>query len=294
MIGFFDHGHGMNIEHLRTFLDVAQTGSFHRSARRLNVSQSTVSARIKALEDRLDRTLFNRMKNGVAMTGAGQRLWRHADVAVRAWEQGRQTLALPDALRAACALGIQQALTEWLALEWLAWMRQRHADVAIRIESDYSTALMRQLDDALLDIAVLFLPQTRPGLTVETLYVDELVLVSTQPRDVASGWLDDYVFVDWSYDFRTAHAEAFPDMDLPRLTVPLPNVALNHILAHGGSAYLARATAEAWINDGQLHEVIGAPSFQRPSFLVYRDDPVDAEVQETALAGLRQIAAGYS
>ncbi|MDP6812779.1 MAG: LysR family transcriptional regulator, partial [Alphaproteobacteria bacterium] len=54
----------MNIEHLRTFLDVAQTGSFHRSARRLNVSQSTVSARIKALEDSLDRVLFNRTKTG--------------------------------------------------------------------------------------------------------------------------------------------------------------------------------------------------------------------------------------
>ncbi|MDP6705721.1 MAG: LysR family transcriptional regulator [Alphaproteobacteria bacterium] len=284
----------MNIEHLRTFLDVADTGSFHRSADRLNVGQSTVSARIKALEDRLDRILFNRMKNGVTMTGAGQRLWRHADVAVRAWEQGRQTLALPDAMRAACALGIQQALAEWLALEWLSWMQQRHADVAIRIETGYSNLLLRQLDDALLDIAVLFLPQTRPGLTVETLYVDDLVLVATEPRDVASGWLGDYVFVDWSYDFRTDHAKAFPEMELPRLTVPLPNVALNHILARGGSAYLARATVEPWIEDGQLHEVVGAPTFQRPVFLVYRDDPVDAEVQETALAGLRQIASAYT
>ncbi len=284
----------MNIEHLRTFLDVMQTGSFHRTADRLNVSQSTVSARIKALEDRLDRILFNRMKNGVTATGAGQRLQRHADVAVRAWEQGRQTLALPDQIRAACALGVQQALAEWLALEWLRWMRQQHGDLAIRIESGYSDLLLRQLDDALLDIAVLFLPQTRPGITVETLYVDELILVSTQSRDVTSHWLEDYVFVDWSYDFRTSHAEAFPEMELPRLTVPLPNVALNHVLTHGGSAYLARATAEPWIEDGQLYEVTGAPSFERPAFLVYRDDPVDAEVQQTALEGLRQIASTYA
>lgn len=284
----------MNIEHLRTFLDVAQTGSFHRSADHLNVGQSTVSARIKSLENHLDRILLYRTKNGVTMTGAGRRLWRHADVAVRAWEQGRQALALPEAMRAACALGIQQALAEWLALEWLTWMRQRHSDVAIRIETGYSDALNRQLDDALLDIAVLFLPQTRPGLTMETLYVDELMLVSTQARDVASGWLVDYIFVDWSYDFRTAHAEAFPEMELPRLTVSLPNVALNHILALGGSAYLTRATAEPWIEDGQLHEVTGAPTFQRPAYLVYRDDPVNSEVQETALAGLRQIASAFT
>jgi DNA-binding transcriptional LysR family regulator len=278
---------------LRTFLDVSQTGSFHRSADRLNVSQSTVSARIKALEDRLDRTLFNRMKNGVTVTGAGQRLWRHADVAVRAWEQGRQTLSLPDTMRASCALGVQQALAEWLAPEWLHWMRQQHGDVAIRIESGYSNFLLRQLDDALLDIAVLFLPQTRPGLTVETLYIDDLLLVSTEPRDVTSQWLDDYVFVDWSYDFQTAHSAAFPEMELAPMTVPLPNVALNHILSHGGSAYLARATVEPWMADGQLHEVTGAPGFERPVYLVYRNDPVDGEVQETALAGLRQIAGNY-
>jgi DNA-binding transcriptional LysR family regulator len=260
----------------------------------LNISQSTVSARIKALEGQLDRILFNRMKNGVTMTGAGQRLWRHADVAVRAWDQGRQTLALPDEMRSACALGIQQALAEWLALEWLHYMQRQHGDVAVRIESGYSNLLLQQLNDGLLDIAVLFLPQTRPGLSVETLYVDDLILVSTEARDVTSHWLADYIFVDWSYEFRTAHAQAFPEMELPRLTVPLPNVALNHILAQGGSAYLTRATAEPWIMEGQLYEVTGAPSFKRPAFLVYRDDPVDGEVQASALDGLRQIASTYN
>jgi len=284
----------MNIEHLRTFLDVAQTGSFHRSAERLNVSQSTVSTRIKVLESRLDRTLFNRLKNGVVLTGAGRRLMRHADTAVRGWEQGRQALSLPDELRAACALGIQQALAESLALEWLGWMRQRHPDVAIRIEADYSAPLARLLDDALLDMAVLFVPRHRPGLTVETLYVDELLLVSARPATWQHGVPEPYIYVDWTYDFRGAHADAFAEMDLPRITIGLPNVALNRILSDGGSAYLAHASVAPWLADGQLHEVVGAPRFENPTYLVYRDDPVDAEVQQSALDGLRQIAAGYA
>jgi len=282
----------MNIEHLRTFLDVAQTDSFHRSAERLNVSQSTVSTRIKALEGRLDRVLFNRLKSGVVLTGAGRRLMRHADTAVRGWEQGRQALSLPEALHAACALGIQQALAESLGLAWLAWMRRRHADVAIRIESDYSAPLARLLDDALLDMAVLFVPRHRPGLTVETLYVDDLVMVSSTPARWRDGVPEPYIYVDWTYDFRGAHADAFPEMDLPRITVGLPNVALNYILRHGGSAYLARASVAPWLADGRLHEVAGAPRFDNPAYLVYRDDPVDPAVQQSALDGLRQIAAG--
>ena len=48
----------MNIENIRTFLEIAATGNFHRASERLHVTQSTVSARIKSLEDQLDRALF--------------------------------------------------------------------------------------------------------------------------------------------------------------------------------------------------------------------------------------------
>ena len=50
----------VNIEHMRTFLEVAATANFNRAAERLHVSQSTVSARVKALEEQLDRKLFVR------------------------------------------------------------------------------------------------------------------------------------------------------------------------------------------------------------------------------------------
>jgi DNA-binding transcriptional LysR family regulator len=50
----------MNIEHLRTFLEIAETGNFNRAAERLHVTQSMVSARIRTLEQQLDRSLFVR------------------------------------------------------------------------------------------------------------------------------------------------------------------------------------------------------------------------------------------
>ena len=94
----------MNIDHLHTFLEVVASGSFHRAAGNLNVTQSTVSARIRALEERLDRRLFVRHKNGIQITGAGRRLRRHADTVVRAWELGRQRVALPDGLRSVLSI----------------------------------------------------------------------------------------------------------------------------------------------------------------------------------------------
>ena len=56
----------MDITLARTFLMVAETGSFIEAARRMNVTQSTVSARIKVLEGQLGRPLFERSKIGRA------------------------------------------------------------------------------------------------------------------------------------------------------------------------------------------------------------------------------------
>ena len=68
----------MDLEQVRTFIAVSELGSFIRAADRLNVTQSTVSARIKVLEDQLGNLVFTRSKNGVTLTSAGVRFERHA------------------------------------------------------------------------------------------------------------------------------------------------------------------------------------------------------------------------
>ena len=67
----------MDINLARTFLMVAETGSFIDAARKMNVTQSTVSARIKSLEDLLGRPLFERSKNGAELTSSGSQFQKH-------------------------------------------------------------------------------------------------------------------------------------------------------------------------------------------------------------------------
>lgn len=281
----------MNIECLRSFLEVARTGSFSRAAATLNVTQSTVSARIKTLEEQLDQRLFVRGATGIALTSAGLRLRRHAEVAVRAWQQARLAVALPAGLRASVALGIQPNLAEWLAPLWLKEMRAAAPEVALSVDADYSAALMQRLDDGLLDVAVMYAPQARAGLHCRTLLEQELVLVSTAARTLTSGWREDYVLVDWTYAFRLAHGEAFPDMESPAITVGLPDIALDYILSSGGSAYLPRPRVEPLARAGRLFLVEGAPAFRLPAYLVYPSEPVDPELQTVAIEALERAAA---
>ncbi len=281
----------MNIDHIRSFLEVAASGNFHRAGERLNVTQSTVSARVQALEQRIGQPLFTRGRGGAVLTTAGRRFHRYAVATVRAWEQGRQETALPEGFRASLALGLQVSLWERLVVQWVAWMRADLPDVALRLEADYSPAQMQRLADGLLDIGVMYQPRHMPGLVVEKLLVEKLVMVSTRPRKVTSDWVADYVFVDWGDDFRIEHRQAFPEMETPSVSVGLGAMGLQHILANGGSGYLPLRTLRPLLKAKRLHRVAKAPVFQRPAYMVYSADPNDEALLDRALEGLRHVAA---
>ena len=68
----------LNYRHLRYFWEVARHGSLRVAAEKLSVSQPTISAQVKALEDALERQLFNRSGRGLRLTPAGRMVMDYA------------------------------------------------------------------------------------------------------------------------------------------------------------------------------------------------------------------------
>ena len=161
--------------------------------------------------------------------------------------------------------------------------------MATHVLSDYSDTLMQRLRDGLLDLAILYDPQQRTELVIEPYLTEKLILVSTTPREVTSGRIDGYVFVDWGDSFRTQHALAFPNVSTPKLSVGLGSVGLDHILKNGGSGYFIEENVKPLIKEGRLYRVKKAPVFKRPTYLVYQDSPNDQKTLETAIMGLRSF-----
>jgi DNA-binding transcriptional LysR family regulator len=280
----------VKIDHIRTFLEISDCGNFNRAAKNLNVTQSTVSARIKAMEERFGRILFKRGHAGVELTSAGQHFRQYALNIQRLWQQAQQRISLPENFSHGIGLGSQVSLWHRLILQWIPWMRRNANDVAIHVEADYSPSLMRQLSDGLLDIGVMYNPRQTPGLVIEDLLDETLVLVATDQRDLIDGWVEDYVFVDWGREFRIRHAEAFPHMDTPAVTVGLGALGLEYILQNGGSGYFPLRVAQPYIDNGELFRVAAAPEMQRPAYMVYPEVSRHQETLDLALNGLREIA----
>ena len=78
----------MNLRQLECFVAVVDEGSFTRAARRVGITQPSLSQHIRALETELDGPVFNRLPRGVSLTPAGRTLLPDARIAVRAFERG--------------------------------------------------------------------------------------------------------------------------------------------------------------------------------------------------------------
>ena len=281
----------MDIEQARTFLAIAAHGSFLEASGRLHVTQSTVSARVQRLEEELGVRLFARSRAGTTLTPAGRRFLPHAKRMVLTAQQARDEVGLPGRFRATLRVGGRIALWEGFLPRWVGWLRRTATDVAIRSEIGFEEDLMRRLIEGTLDIGLMYTPSHSPGLTVELLFDEMLVLVSSRPDDTGPG--EDYVYVEWGPGFYTQHAQSYPELERPAQVVNIGWLGVQLILQNGGSCFLPMRMAEPLIAAGRLHRVPDSPQYSHPVYVVYARES-DNPVLAMALQGLREHAAGFT
>lgn len=282
----------MDITLARTFLAIVANGSFIRAAERLHVTQTAVSARVKALENALGRPLFLRNKSGAALTTAGEQFVRHAAMLVQVWERARQQVAVPPGRRAVLTVGCEVSLWDPLLLDWLLCMRSAAPDLALRTEVGFPADLLARVGDGTLEIAVLYAPQQRPGLRIDLLIEEKLVFVTTSPEGRVPAPAD-YVYVDWGPEFAAQHSLAFPELSSAGVSASLGPLGREYVLAAGGAGYFRLDVVRSHIQAGRLHRVVGAPEFMYPAYAVYSEN-ADPQVVAPALAGLRQVAGAHA
>ncbi len=270
-------------------MEIVSTGSFIKAAERLHVAQTTVSARVRLLEQQLGRPLFVRNKAGATLTPAGEQFLRFAPTFVQLWQRARQQVAVPEGHRAVLTVGSEVSLWQPLLLDWVSAMRRSHPDIALRVHVDVPQDLITHVASGLVDIAIMYAPQHRPGLEIDLLLEEELILVTTDPKTYRA---DDprYVHVEWGPDFSLHHAVSFPD-STPSLVANLGPLALTYVLSEGGSGYFRMNAVRSYLESGKLHLVPGAPHFSFPVYALHSAN-VDMATLGTALTVLRAVASG--
>jgi LysR family transcriptional regulator, flagellar master operon regulator len=278
----------MDIGLISTFLEVVARGSFVAAAERLKVSQAAVSMRIQAMETELGSTLFQRGRGGAKLTPAGRQFQHHAVLLKRVWDQARLQIALPSGVTGLIRIGAHYSLWRHFLVRWFAWMRKNGSNIAVRTEAHESSTITQLLSDGMLDVGVVFEPEQRSGFSVERVFEEPLVLVSTTANSTAP-LENGYVFVDWGPEFRKFHALKFAQLELPRMQTNLGAFAVEQILATGGSGFFPEPVVRPLLREGRLHRVKGAPRFGTPIYAVYQQGELSEPVR-LALEGIRMIS----
>jgi DNA-binding transcriptional LysR family regulator len=275
----------MDITLLKTFLEVAATGSFVNAADRLYVTQSAVSLRIGRLEDTLGKPMFTRSRAGAELTSAGREFERYALSMIRVWEEARQQVAIPEGFTRSLTVGAQYSLWPRLGFRWLDRLQVAMPDLNIRAELGMPDRLTRFLIEGVMQVGLLYMPQLRPGLEAKRLMDEDLVLVSSVAGATMDSVTENYVFVDWGPEFVGAHALALPDLTNPGMSFVLGAMVAEYVINRRASAYLPARYVKKYIDSGQMHLVPDAPRFPYPVWAVWRED-LDPDLRRLAEAEL--------
>ncbi|MEJ2625154.1 MAG: LysR substrate-binding domain-containing protein [Pseudolabrys sp.] len=143
----------LDIDQLRTFIAIAETGSFTRAAEVVNKTQSAVSMQMKRLEERIERPLFARDGRASKLTEDGLRL---LDYARRLVKLNVETVAAfsDEALSGRVRLGVPDDYADRYLPDIMARFSRAYPGVELTVLCEPSLDLIDRVDANELDLAI--------------------------------------------------------------------------------------------------------------------------------------------
>jgi DNA-binding transcriptional LysR family regulator len=256
----------MNIEQIETFLDLCDTRSFNKTAERLGVTQSTISGRVRALENALSCRLLERSRAGTDLTTEGLRFQPHARAIRLAWRDGLQDARGAGSAARTARIGIQHDLLGDSVADWVTVLQAAMPQTALYVEADYSAQMCADVASGASELAIFYTPKPHPDLHFETLGEIAYVMVSTEADKIEDVRAETYILAHFAPAFSATHAALLPALSVGSVSSGQNAVVRGLLMAFGGSAYVLRQTALELGRAGLVKRVAGAPVIAQPVY----------------------------
>jgi LysR family transcriptional regulator, hydrogen peroxide-inducible genes activator len=164
----------MTLTELKYVIAVAEEKHFGRAAERAFVSQPSLSAAVKNLEEELGVQIFERSKNEVLITEIGKQIIAQSK---RILDEAAKIKAIAqqgaNPLEGPLRLGVIHTIAPYLLPELVASMRELAPKMPLDIEENMTVNLEKMLSEGAIDIAILALPFQANGVEVTPLYDEQ-------------------------------------------------------------------------------------------------------------------------
>ena len=285
----------VNRQFLLTFLDVMETRNFAQTAGRLNITQSTVSARIKELEVELSARLFERGRGGAEPTAAGVKFEAYCSSALALWAHACRDVGLDEAYSGSLHVHGQLSFARDHMLEWVALLRNLAPNISIYVEANFSNQIQRDLLGGVADIGIVFAPSGQPDLQISQVGLMKYVMLSTRASAMEQVDAESYIKVHYTPSFLRYHDERLGHLAHPPLSAGSDDVAVGLVTRFGGSLYLPCFSVDAVRSSvPALRVVEDAPTIPLPIYSAVHVRKCHDPLINAALKSLRDFASARS
>lgn len=176
----------MELQQLRYFVAVAETGNFTRASERSNVSQPSLSQQILNLEKEVGHKLFHRLGRKAVLTEAGTAFLERARRILFEVENAAKELSDHPALGRRITVGAVQTVMPYLITPFIAQCRVSYPNLQVDAREDFRGKLVTAVIEGELDLAVVPRPVKDHRVAIEPLLEEPLLLVVGKDHPIAS------------------------------------------------------------------------------------------------------------
>lgn len=239
----------MDLKQLQAIVTVAEAGSVTRAAQLLHLVQPAVTRQIRNLESELGVALFERTRQGMRPTAAGEALVERARRALAELERARAEIQpTRGEVTGVAVVGILESVEALLAQPLVEAIRRKHPGIELRLATAYSGHLQQWLDDGDLDVSLLYKLTESQSMRVLPLLRDQLWavappdagLTTNQPVDLVTVLRQPFIMptADRQHGLRILIDQARAQADVePNIAVHTNSMSLQKLLVQAGHGW---------------------------------------------------------
>jgi DNA-binding transcriptional LysR family regulator len=269
----------VEFEQLEAFVFIAQTKSFTRTAEILHIAQSTVTTRIKMLEQHLGKELFVRDNRRVELTSYGRVLLPYAKRIIELVQEGERVTAIEGQYDDHLVVGSLNSLWDYTLFPIVKKFRQLYPQISLRLITGHSDDIVREMMDGIIDIGLVYLPPHHPDFEVIPINHDSLRLVSHPAFMVEQESIKvinlptlPYIHMNWGAPFSDWFQKESGNKHLPAFQVDHTSLLIRFLLSGEGIGFLLDSVSREFIQKGELKTIslqTELPLPERTTYLIY-------------------------
>lgn len=270
----------MELDQLRTFLSLAETKNFSKTAEALHVVQSAISMRLQSLEDQLGRPLFTRNQRKVDLTPLGRHFLPYAERILSVVKEAEMAAEMHERFEDQITVGSTDSMWRHLLRPSLLQFCQENPRTAVSTHTGHSWQVIQKLLDGVIHLGFVYSRPHVPGIEVMSFYEDEIILVSSATHPLMKKAVVHkkdlqqlpFITVEWDGPIKQYIQKILPKGYTPQ--VHLDQLSMLKVFLRAGAAvgFVPRQTVKWELEKQELAQikVVDVAPFKRKGYLIYR------------------------